>query len=86
MKVGDIVEWESSAGGSRKKKKGEIVAVVKPKERFVSAIRSLNPYSYRSAYGGGCSRDHESYLVLVAQGGNALPILYWPRVKNLRII
>lgn len=73
VKLGDMVQWTSQAGGCTRTKRGAIVAVVPagtmPDTRKVSR------------YGGGMARDHESYLVKVPGKGT-----YWPRVNALELI
>ena len=73
MKVGDVVEWTSQAGGCTRTKRGEIVAVV--------PARTMPDTSKVSRYGGGMARGHESYLVKVPGKGT-----YWPRVAALRLV
>lgn len=92
FKVGDKVSWWSQSKGYGKVKRGVVVAVVPPKVqpcRFGSAswrprgLRDeigLDESKYSMArLGGGNTRDNESYLVAVEQGGNRKPLLYWPR-------
>ena len=88
FKVGDKVEWESGAGRGWKKKVGMVVGIVHPGQRFLLARTEfkLEPYSFKSAYGGGAPRDHESYAVLVPHPGKGKPTLYWPRVSALKLV
>ncbi len=79
--IGDTVRWSSQAGGVRKEKVGEVVAVV--------AAKSLpNREQFLSLYKGagiGISRDHESYVVRVRTGKTATKD-YWPRVNSLSAV
>ena len=79
--IGDTVRWSSQAGGVRKEKVGEVVAVVAAKllpnrEQFLSL--------YKGA-GIGISRDHESYVVRVRTGKTATKD-YWPRANSLSAV
>lgn len=79
--IGDTVRWSSQAGGVRKEKVGEVVAVVAAKtlpnrEQFLSL--------YKGA-GIGISRDHESYVVRVRTGKTATKD-YWPRSNSLSAV
>lgn len=75
IRNGDTVEWTSSAAGTSRTKRGEVVEVVPAYEWPRSAIDG--------AAGG---RNHESYVVhaeaLVRKGRR----LYWPRVSALRLV
>jgi len=75
FKKGDKVKWSSSAQGSWKEKTGVVVKVVRAG-------------SEPNLVGSGWPRDHESYVVEVAQGttGKAKPKLYWPRVAGLELV
>lgn len=79
--IGDTVRWSSQAGGVRKEKVGDVVAVV--------AAKSLpNREQFLSLYKGagiGISRDHESYVVRVRTGKTATKD-YWPRVNSLSAV
>lgn len=82
FKIGDKVKWVSSSNGSTTQKVGEVVSVLKPGTYFDSLelCRELN---CTSAYGGGASRNHESYAVLVPHRSKGKGVLYWPRVTAL---
>jgi hypothetical protein len=75
FKNGDKVKWSSSAQGSWKEKTGVVVTVVQA---------GVSP----KLVGSGWPREHESYVVEVAQGttGKAKPKLYWPRVTALALV
>jgi len=80
MRKGDLVKWTSQSGGFTKSKRGRIIAVVPAgmePERFIP-----EGHKYRSSYGFGISRNHESYLVAVDGEGRGL---YWPRVRHLTV-
>ena len=82
--LGDVVTWLSGAGSGWKRKTGPIVAVIPERGDPIMRIdRAMAMYGARSAYGGGMRRDHESYLVLVDNGGHRKPTIYWPRVSAL---
>lgn len=88
FKVGNKVEWESGAGRGWKNKVGTVVGIVPRGTDFYLARGEMNlePFSYKSAYGGGMYRDHESYAVLVPHPGKGKPTLYWPRVSGLKLV
>jgi hypothetical protein len=72
-KLGDEVEWASSAAGVRRVKRGAVVEVV-PAGKW--------PGRYR--VGDGMARDHESYVVRAyVVGRGSRKGTYWPRVKAL---
>ena len=75
FKIGDLVQWESQSGGSRKKKVGRIVKII-PAKRHPGDL--LGKFSMSNNY--GLPRNHKSYLVQV---GNSIR-LYWPRVVHLK--
>jgi hypothetical protein len=87
--VGDEVSWTSSAAGTTKAKRGKVVAVVPSNthcslrdllgetwtRRFRLMMDTIYPYG----------RSHESYIVEVSGSTpNQLPVIYWPRVSQLR--
>jgi hypothetical protein len=81
FKVGDIVTWEFQSLGHYRRKKGTVIAVIKPNEHPSTFIRlSFGKYVCRSNGGYGAPRDHESYLVQVGKSMR----LYWPVVSNLQ--
>jgi hypothetical protein len=86
FKVGDKVAWTSQAKGVKTEKHGEIVAVV-PACWSINGIHReiVKATGASSTWGGGMPRDHESYLVLVRQGGARKPKLYHPRVSALEL-
>lgn len=79
--AGDAVTWTSSYTVKR----GTVVRVV-PAGTYPQMGLLCDELRARSAYGGGSTRDHESYVVLVPQGttGKAKPILYWPVASLLK--
>jgi len=85
---GKKVYWESQAGGVKKRKTGQIVAVVPPNAKPLSVvIQKRLRMSHKIATMGQNSapRNHESYLVSVSgEKEGTLPSLYCPRVKDLR--
>lgn len=99
MKVGDHVEWTSQANGSKKVKRGLIVAVVPPgvlckslttlliKQEKFSFLDGHYDYSAidQRHYN---SRTQESYLVVVAApvGSRRRPKLYWPIASLLSVV
>ena len=85
FKVGDAVTWTSSAGGGTKTKDGTIVAVI-PAGKVAGDWLRKNKFD-RSKYAVssfGWSRNHESYIVSVEQGGKAKPKLYHPVAALLK--
>lgn len=89
FKVGDAVQWTSSAQGSTTSKTGVVVAVIPGGKKSADAVRTQvrqREKTHTSAFGYGNNRDHESYLVAVPQGttGRAKPKLYWPVVSKLK--
>jgi hypothetical protein len=86
FKIGKQVTWTSQAGGYINTKIGKIVAIIRPGYTFLDVEKELRKKTdFKSAYGGGGPRDHESYAVLVPHDGpgNGKPTLYWPQVKLL---
>lgn len=91
FEIGDRVVWTSQSAGYTKTKRGDVVAVVprevRPfvKEKDVTylgfGIRTKhNIFHYgMSRLGGGYSRNHQSYLVVVKNQ------LYWPIVSKLKL-
>lgn len=88
MKVGDRVEWSSQAGGYKKKKTGEIIMVVNPGINARKVLLKDRKFGKLKRMFDGWPRNHESYLVKVIPGttGNASPVVYWPRVKGLKVV
>ena len=86
---GSRVSWTSQASGGLKRKEGIIVAVIPAGAEGVRRVRAeidrrLKAGTHRSAFGGGCDRDHTSYLIEVVVGGSkATKCLYWPVVSKL---
>jgi hypothetical protein len=80
FKEGDKVKWRSSS----KDKTGEVVQVIPPEKDFRRVAHELaKQYNFRSMWGGGWPRDHQSYAVLVKTDGEKKDLLYWPRVSAL---
>lgn len=83
FKVGDTVQWASSANGSWKEKKGIVEAVV---PAYESGQKYMDKVAKR--YGikppsVGFSRDSKSYIVRVPSKTGKGGKLYWPRTKAL---
>ena len=76
MEIGDEVTWGSQAGGYTKEKMGIIVAIVPAGVGVVDAYPEIRTGG--SAWGGGISRNHQSYVVKVGKK------LYWPLVNHLQ--
>lgn len=80
FELGDLVSWESQSNGSTTVKCGTIINVipvgVRPRRGFFTS-------THRVLF-DGCKRDHESYLVEMPHSGNGKPILYHPRVSQLK--
>ena len=90
FQLGQRVLWTSSANGTTKEKRGEIVAVIAPRQA---------PYQHE-IYGGdfharykslvdsrSLTRKEESYLIAVpGKTKRARPRLYWPRVSALKAV
>lgn len=81
MKAGDLVCWESQAGGHRKVKCGWIIKEI-PDEGFPEAV-DWPEYKCKWEDGGILPRKGKSYLVMVKNGGGK-PYLYWPLVSKLK--
>ena len=90
MKIGDIVEWKSQAGGYSKRKRGTIVNIVPPHKgplKYIVEAKEETGAAFSSTAGHGMSRDHESYIVHVpTKTGKGKGTLYWPKVRNLMIV
>lgn len=86
LKLGDEVKWSSAAGGSTIEKKGTIIAVISANQNPGEVIYPLEDSGkYNTAYGGGFSRGHESYVVAVpTKTRKGKPKIYWPFVKKLQ--
>lgn len=77
-KIGDRVAWNSGANGYERRKVGRVIEVVSA-GMFAGLADSMS------------RRDHESYVVEVAQsptkhGKQRPPMIYWPRVTHLRAL
>lgn len=83
MKLGSRVTWTSQSGGSATSKSGTIVEVL-PAGSYISEVLRRYELTHRFQYGGGICRNHETYLVEVLAKGKGRPVLYWPRVSQLR--
>ena len=75
FKTGQTVAWTSQAGGSTREKIGVVAQVVAAGEL---PDRHRFPQLHRSA-GVGSPRDHESYVVVIADKQ-----AYWPRAAWLK--
>lgn len=82
MKLGDKVQWTSSASGGTRTKCGEIVEVVHPGDRPSREFADLH------RQGCGYGRDYESYVVRVKQGKTerSKPRHYWPKAEKLLLV
>lgn len=96
LNVGDPVEWD----GRRPRnpvKQGIVLAIVPrgtrvasyPVPEIVWENCPFNPYQFNtSKLGGGCARDHVSYLIEVKRvnrfGTKLNSYLYWPEAEMLR--
>lgn len=85
IRVGSKVRWRSQSAGYRTEKVGTVVEVV-PKDVPMHPNIACRMHGGRSAFGYGCSRDHESYVVSIPTKGKGRPMLYWPRVKQLEVV
>lgn len=85
FKVGDKVTWTSQASGFAKEKTGTIVMIVPENTYFLKIEKELQNLGkkFSSKYGGGFSRDHESYAVFVPTPSGKSNHLYWPVVDKL---
>lgn len=86
--IGQTVEWSSQANGTRKQKRGVVVAVV-PRDRTPRTVIPTSPaipQSYKLILDTRSgSRNHESYIVAVpSKSGRGKVQLYWPRTSALR--
>lgn len=88
MRKGDKVQWESQSNGSTTKKIGTIVRLLKAKDYPCGIARKEFPNHRRMFDGMNPPVDENGtgYLVEVAVGPRAMPRLYMPRPKNLKII
>lgn len=81
LAVGDAVTWESQSGGSVKTKSGVVAEVVRP-GKYPDRDRFKKLYS---GSGVGLSRDHTSYVIIVAgKTSTSSGRQYWPRVTALK--
>lgn len=72
MKIGDTVQWTSSAAGNTRTKTGEVVEVIRAGDR-------------PKMKGVGLCRDHESYVVRAKVLNKNSWRKYWPRVSALKV-
>ena len=84
MKIGDTVIWESQAGSYSKKKIGTIAFVISP-HYWISPKKIKAQWSISCRFDGG-QRSETSYLVKVFPTPNSKPVLYWPRVSQLKVL
>lgn len=88
FKVGDKVQWTSSAAGTTATKEGKVVLVVEAgrgSAREVEHFLRNNRKTHVSKYGGGWDRYETSYVVEVSGSTkNSKPKLYWPVASLLR--
>ncbi len=83
FEVGDAVKWTSTSNGSTIEKRGKVIQVIEPRANPHKQFDQLERQGYRSMWGGGCPRDHQSYIVAVGQGEGKALLIYWPRVRAL---
>lgn len=74
FKKGQTVTWTSQASGFKKKKQGEVIAVIR-----AGAIPSERLFPWSSWKRLGQERNHTSYVVRTKDGST-----YWPLAKNLK--
>lgn len=80
--IGEVVTWESQAGGSYKSKTGKVIAIIPSKARVRDHVPP--PYSLDDVKGFGFDRRGISYLVEVQETLRSKPRLYWPNVGGLK--
>ena len=83
--VGAQVTWSSQAGGNTTTKTGEVVAIVPPKTQ-PNVWKLAEKHGGISEYGGGMSRPHVSYIVMVKPTPKSKPRLYWPLANKLQAV
>lgn len=82
--VGDIVEWESAAGGVSKKKRGCIVAFVPSFANPLELKFDLSAH-IKKFDGSSTGRPEGSFLVSCeGLSPTSKRYLYWPKVSYLR--
>lgn len=88
LKIGDKVKWSSQAQGCETTKEGKVVGIVKEKTDPLQIFTPLEQTgNYTSAYGGGMSRNHKSYIIAVkGKTDKSKEKLYWPNVSKLKKI
>jgi hypothetical protein len=89
FKVDQQVQWQSSSGGSTTTREGKVIRVVDPGQKKVGTLmyRLAQRLGAKNEYGGGMSRNHQSYIVLVrSEKGRAKPRLYWPVASKLQAV
>lgn len=81
MKAGDLVCWESQAGGHRKAKCGWIIKELEPNDY----PEASDWWEYKCKWEDTAyrTRPQKSYLVMVKNGGGK-PYLYWPIASKLK--
>lgn len=88
FKIGDKVTWSSQSGGSTTSKTGIVVAIVQlgidPSR--IQFLKGAGIATLSRRFDGG-PRQEISYLVAVRPGktDKSSPVVYWPRVQNLRL-
>lgn len=92
FKIGDSVEWESQAGGSKTKKQGKIHYVV-PENNSATQRKHIEKYNpgyppkHNQMFDGLNPRNHESYIVIVeSKSGKGKCKLYWPHASKLKLV
>ena len=80
FQVGQMVEWDSQARGTKRTKIGVVVGVLSAH----MPLRHL-PYfeTMRINAWGGSSRNHKSYIIAVIHP-HKKPEFFWPRVQYLK--
>jgi len=84
FKIGDQVNWQSSARGYQTVKEGKIVAIIKAGENPTLKMQKLEKNHILRCSSESQVRKIVSYLVSVEIGGeDAKRALYWPRTQHL---
>ena len=84
MKVGDKVTWTVATAKKKEEKVGYIAMLLKAGERYdQDAIAKLLDAKPRSLAPKNTIRSHDSYVVVIPRE-RSKPLMYWPRVADLR--
>lgn len=86
FKVGDTVQWASSANGSWKEKKGIVESVIPAGGNpQIYATRVAEKYGRKTPH-LGYPRDHVSYIVRVPSKTGGVGKFYRPHVALLEMV